>query len=105
MASTPGFGFGHGVLSFAYHELGERDKAIAAAANNFRVNLNFPEGALALEKAIDWYEVGYQISGPGVPYLGVMVKSSAIRTNPRFEKLLRDLKLDFWVDKNARSRE
>jgi len=51
MASTPGFGFGYAPLTWAYHELGERDKAIAAAANYFRVSLNVPEGALAIEKA------------------------------------------------------
>jgi hypothetical protein len=51
MSSTPGFGFGYDILSWAYHELGERDKAIAAAVNKFRVSLNFPEGALAFEKA------------------------------------------------------
>ena len=149
MASTPGFGFGYSTLIWAYHELGEWDKAIAAAANDFRVSLNFPEGALALEKAyadgnypgawlhaadvleersrtvhvgplaigelyelagetekaIDWYEVGYQISGPGVPYLGVMTKSTAVRSNPRFIKLLRDMKLDYWAYKYTQSGE
>jgi len=149
MASTPGFGFGHGALFHAYHELGERDKAIAALANEFRVSMNFPEGALALEsayaegdytsaflaaaqalekrsktihvgplaiggmyefagedeKAIDWYEVGYQIKGPSVPYLGVLVSFSKMRSNPRFIKLLRDIKLDFWADKYSQPAE
>lgn len=57
------------------------------------------------EKAIDWYEVGYQISGPGVPYLGVSAKSPAVRSNPRFIKLLRDMKLDYWADKYTQSGE
>jgi len=30
------------------------------------------------EKAIDWYEPGCQITGPGVPYLGVFTKSPAV---------------------------
>jgi len=143
LASTPGFGFGHNVLVWAYDGLGEKDKAIAAQANHFRLTMNFPEGALALEtayakgdyshamlqaaealeersktvhvgplaigelyeyageveKAIDWYELGYQITGPGVPYLGVFTESPAVRSNPRFIKLLRDIKLDYWADK------
>jgi len=51
------------------------------------------------EKAIDWYELGYQIRGPGVPYLGANTKTPAIQSNPRFIKLLRDIKLDYWADK------
>jgi len=149
MASTPGFGFGHGALVFAYHWLGEKDKAIAALANDFRVSMNFPEGALAVEtayaegdytgaflaaaqaleersktvhvgplaignlyeyageaeKAIDWFELGYQITGPGVPYLGVSTLSPEIHSNPRFIKLLRDIKLDYWADKYSHSGE
>ncbi len=147
MASTPGFGFGHNVLVYAYHNLGEHDKAIAAQANVFRVTMNFPEGAQVLEsayaeggyshamlraaealeersktihvgplaigelyeqageieKAIDWYELGFQITGPGVPYLGVFAKSPELQSNPRFIKLLRDIKLDYWADKYSQS--
>lgn len=147
MASTPGFGFGHGALVWAYHWLGEKDKAIAALANELRISMNFPEGALAVEaayaegdyagaflataealekrsktihvgplaiggcyeyageveKAIDWFELGYQIRGPGVPYLGAFTKAPAIQSNPRFIKLLRDVKLDYWADKYSQS--
>ena len=142
LASTPGFGFGHFTLIHAYHYLGEKDKAIAAAADNIRV-FKGPEGALALEtvyvesgyvaawlsrapaleeayrtdgllasyigsyyklageaeKAIDWYELGFRITGPNVPYLGAMTKTPEIQSNPRFIKMLRDLKLDIWADK------
>ena len=55
------------------------------------------------EKAIDWFELGFQITGPGVPYLGVTTKSPGIRSNPRFIKLLRDIKLDYWADKYSQS--
>jgi len=147
MASTPGFGFGYNTLVWAYHWLGEKDKAIAALAKEFRVSWNFPEGALAVEtayaegdydgaflaaaqalekrsktihveplaiggcydyageaeKALDWIELGYQIRGPVVPYLGVMTKSPKRRSNPRFIKLLRDIKLDYWADKYSQS--
>lgn len=149
MASNPGFGFGYGQVSWAYHQLDEDDKAIAAMANAIRVSENDPEGALALEtayaeggfahamvreamvleersktvhvgplaigdayayageaeKAIDWYELGYQIKGPSVPYLGVFAKSPAVQSNPRFIKLLRDIRLDYWADKYSQPRE
>ena len=142
LTSTPGFGFGYFTLIHAYHYLGEKDKAIAAAAAEHLV-FNDPEAAMALEstyaesgygaawltnaqgfeeayrtdgllalvvgnsyefageaeKAIDWFELGYQIAGPNVPYLGAKVKTPAIQSNPRFIKLLRDLKLDYWADK------
>jgi tetratricopeptide (TPR) repeat protein len=148
MASTPGFGFGYSTLIRAYHYLGEKDKAIAALANEFRV-INMPEFALALEtaytkgdysgaflrvaqmleersktvyvgpmwignmyelageveKAIDWYELCFQITGPNVPYLGARIKTPAVHSNPRFIKLLRDMKLDYWVDKYSQAGE
>ncbi len=50
-ASTPGFGFGYIITWQAHHALGERDKAIAAAADHFRVTRGDPTGALALEEA------------------------------------------------------
>lgn len=37
MASTPGFGFGYIVTWVAYHVLGDKDKAVAATANHFRI--------------------------------------------------------------------
>ncbi len=63
------------------------------------------EYAGEVEKAIDWFELGYQITGPGVPYLGAMTKSPAIQSNPRFIKLLRDIKLDYWADKYSQPSE
>jgi TolB-like protein len=51
------------------------------------------------EKAIDWFELAYQIAEPNVPYLGAKTKTPEIQSNPRFIKLLRDLKLDYWADK------
>jgi tetratricopeptide (TPR) repeat protein len=63
------------------------------------------EYAGEVEKAIDWFELGYQITGPGVPYLGAMTKSPAIQSNPRFIKLLRDIKLDYWADKYSQAGE
>jgi len=146
LASTPGVGFGYWTLIHAYHYLGEKDKAIAAAAKEHIV-FNDPEAAMALEstyaesgyvaawlsnaqifeeayrtdgilalgvgqsyeyageaeKAIDWFELGYQVAGPNVPYLGASVKTPAIQSNPRFIKLLRDIKLDYWADKYSQS--
>ena len=146
LASTPGFGFGHWTLVGAYDYLGEKDKAIAAAADVIRV-FKGPEGALAFEtvyvesgyvaawlsrapaleeayrtdglftspwliglyyefadeaeKAIDWYETGFQITGPNMPYIGALTKTPAIQSNPRFIKLLRDMKLDYWANKHS----
>jgi hypothetical protein len=57
------------------------------------------------EKAIDWFEIGYKIAEPNVPYLGASVKSPAIQSNPRFIKLLRDMKLDYWADKYSQAGE
>ena len=143
MASTPGFGFGYDVIWVAYHVLGEKDKAIAAAANEFRITRGDETGALVLEeayingdytgallhaaemladnsntarappmnigilyeqagqveKAIDWFEIAYREHDPGAPFMGVMTKSPAVHTNPRFIALLRDMKLDYWADK------
>ena len=141
-ASTPGFGFGFIILWQAYDALGEKDKAIAAAANNLRITRGDPTGALALEeayvdgdyrgallhaarvlekhsesanvprmnvgflyaqagevdKAIDWFEKAYQDHDPDAPYMGVMVKTKTVLSNPRFIALLRDMKLDYWAD-------
>ena len=146
-ASTPGFGFGFIILWQAYDALGEKDKAIAAAANNFRITRGDPTGALALEeayvdgdyrgallhaasvlekhsesanvprmnvgflyaqagevdKAIDWFEKAYEDHDPDAPYMAVMVKPKAVLSNPRFIKLLRDMKLDYWADRYSSS--
>jgi TolB-like protein/Flp pilus assembly protein TadD len=143
MASTPGFGLGYTTTRIAYHVLGEKDKAIAAAANEFRITRGDETGALALEeayingdytgavlhaaevlvdrsktahvgpmdigmlyeqagqveKAIDWFEIAYREHDSFTPVMGVMTKSPAVHANPRFIKLLRDMKLDYWADK------
>ena len=143
MASTPGVGFGYIITWVAYHELDERDNAIAAAANHFRITRGDPTGALALEeayaggnytdalrhtaevlakhsesshvppidigflytqageidKAIDWFEKAYRDRDPVAPYMGVLTQSHALHSNPRFIKLLRDMKLHYWANK------
>ena len=144
LASNPGFGFGHDTLWAAYHELGERDKSIAAVAKFFRIHgdpavadalenayaggdyagalitaakmmeeqsetmpvmpmiLNgLYEYAGEAEKAIDWAETAVREGDPGAPYVGVVTKSEAIRKNPRFHDLLREMNLDYWVEKYA----
>ena len=75
MESAPGFGFGHIVTWQAYHELGET------------------------EKAIDWYEIAYERRDPDAPYIGVLTKSEPVHSHPRFINLLREMGLDYWVDK------
>jgi len=147
LASAPGFGFGYVVMWHSYHVLGERDKAIEAAANFFRHTRGNPTAAAALEaiydgtnyaesllhtaeiltehaktahvppidigglyqyageieKAIDWYETAYRENDPDSPYLGVLTKSPEIHGNPRFQQLLRDMKLDYWADRFSRT--
>ena len=147
MASTPGFGFGYIVTWQAYHELGEKNNAISAAANYFRITTGDATGALALEeayvdgdysaalrhaaraltehsrtahvapfnvgllyeqagdveKAIDWFERGYRQHDPDAPYMGVLTKSPAVHSHPRFIQLLSDLRLDYWADKYSQS--
>jgi TolB-like protein len=63
------------------------------------------EYAGEFEKAIDWYETGFQITGPGVPYLGAFATPPGLQSNPRFIKLLRDIKLDYWADKYSQPAE
>jgi len=149
MASTPGFGFGHLISWHANHVLGERGKAVAAAANHFRVTRGDPTGAEALEeayvdgnyrgalrhtaevltehsktayvqpmtigtlyeqagdveKAIDWFEIAFREFDPTAPYMGVLTHSNAVHSNPRFIRLLREMKLDYWADKYSQSNE
>jgi tetratricopeptide (TPR) repeat protein len=66
---------------------------------------NVYEYAGEAEKAIDWYELSFQITGPNVPYLGALTKTPAVQSNPRFIKLLRDIKLDYWADKYSQPSE
>lgn len=143
MASTPGFGFGHGVLWQAYFLLGDYDRAISAAADFFRQTRGDPTAADALEavydgsnysealvhaaevltehsktvrvpptdigelyeqageieKAIDWFETSYRQHDPDAPYMGVLSKIPEMNANPRYQQLLRNMKLDYWVDK------
>jgi TolB-like protein/tetratricopeptide (TPR) repeat protein len=143
LAAAPGFGFGYVVTWHSYQELGERDKAIEAAANFFRYTRGNPTAAEALEaiydgtnysesllyaaellavhsktahvppmdigslyeyagdieKAIDWFETAYRNNDPDSPYLGVLSKSPEMHANPRFQQLLRDMKLDYWADR------
>lgn len=63
------------------------------------------EYAGEVEKAMDWFELGFQITGPGVPYLGAMTNSPQVRSNPRFIELLRDIKLDYWDNTNSHADE
>ena len=57
------------------------------------------EDAGEIEKAIDWFETSYREHDPDAPYMGVLSKTPEINANPRYHKLLRDMKLDYWADK------
>jgi len=55
------------------------------------------EQAGQIEQAIDWYEIAFETFDPTAPYIGVMVKSPKLHSHPRFIQLLRDMRLDHWV--------
>ena len=55
------------------------------------------EQAGQVEQAIDWYRIAFEAYDPTAPYMGVMVKSPAIHSHPRFIQLLRDMRLDHWA--------
>jgi len=57
------------------------------------------EQAGAIEKAIDWFETAYREHDPDAPYMGALSKVAEINAHPRFQQLLRDMKLDYWADK------
>ena len=57
------------------------------------------EDAGETEKAIDWFEIAYRENDPDSPYIGVLSKAPEISANPRYQQLLRDMKLDYWADK------
>lgn len=52
-----------------------------------------------VEKAIDWYETAFRNFDPDSPYTGVLSKTPEINAHPRFQQLLRDMKLYHWADK------
>lgn len=52
-----------------------------------------------IEKAIDWYEIAFRNFDPDAPYNGVLSKTPAINAHPRFQQLMRDMKLYHWADK------
>ena len=54
-----------------------------------------------VEKAIDWYEIAFQNFDPDAPYTGVLSKTLEINAHPRFQQLLRDMKLYYWADEFA----
>ena len=92
--------YAEGGYSFAMMSAAEALEELSKTTHVGPLNVAaFYEYAGEFEKAIDWYQLGFQITGPGVPYLGVFTQSSPMRTNPRFIKLLRDAGLDYWADK------
>ena len=55
------------------------------------------EQAGRVEQAIDWYRIAFETYDPTAAYMGVIVKSTTIRSHPKFIQLLRDMRLDHWV--------
>lgn len=96
-------------LEAAYAEGNYREAILTAAKALEERKKTIHVGPLAIgdlyaaigeaEKAMDWYVQGFQITGPGVPYLGAGTLSPEVQSNPRFIKLLRDIRLNYWADK------
>ena len=57
------------------------------------------EDAGEIETAIDWFELSYREHDPDSPYMGVLSKTPELNAHPRYQKLLRDMQLDYWADK------
>ena len=59
------------------------------------------EQANRIERAIDWYEIAFESYDPTAPYVGLLVKAPAIRSHPRFIRLLRNMRLEHWANRYA----
>jgi serine/threonine-protein kinase len=75
-------------LLVAWHESGvphhaARPKAIA----------NWYRGAGEYEKAMDWLEKAFDQHDPGLPYINIEPKYDPLRSDPRFQDLLRRMNL------------
>ena len=61
------------------------------------------EQAGEIEKAIDWFEISFRERDPDAPYMGAISKIPGLNANPRYQQLLRDMKLDYWAEKFSES--
>jgi adenylate cyclase len=61
------------------------------------------EQAGEIENAIDWFETAFHESAPDAPYTGARSHTLEINAHPRFQQLLRDMKLDYWANKFSES--
>jgi len=61
------------------------------------------EQAGEIEKAVDWFEISYRERDPDAPYMGALSKIPELNAHPRYQQLLRDMKLDYWADKFSES--
>ena len=52
-----------------------------------------------IDRALDWYEIAYETGSPDAPYLVSAKGSTGARSSPRFIRLLREMKLDYWADR------
>jgi TolB-like protein len=73
----------------------EQSETERAAPNTIGVLFEY---AGDTERAIDWFETAYREYDPDAPYAGVLSKIPETRANPRFQQLLRDMKLDYWAE-------
>ena len=92
--------YGDGDYRGALLQVGTAMEKQAEKSRQLHVFLNrLYEYAGEVEKAIDWWEVSVREGHTSAPYIAVETKSEAIRKNPRFIALLREMDLDYWADK------
>jgi tetratricopeptide (TPR) repeat protein len=75
-------------------------RAAQALAVRFRVAFALPTDIAFLYiearengQALDWFEKAFEVRDPGIPYLGSMPNLDSLHAQPRFQDLLRRMKL------------
>lgn len=75
--------------------------AMAEVSKNHHVPLvfisAFYEQGGDYDRAVEWLELAYELQDPDIPYIGVNIKDPELRAHPRFQALLLELELDYWV--------
>ena len=89
-----------GALLHAAEVLVEHSKTVYVPPMN--IGMLF-EQAGDIDRAIDWFEIAYENRDPDAPYLGVLTKTEAVHSHPRFVQLLRNMGHSYWADRYSKS--
>ena len=110
---TQGDPAGAVALESAFED-GDFSAAIARGADaliEHRETAHVPPADIALllehagrfDESLDWWETAIELNDPRAPYIGVLIKSPALRAHPRYVELLRDMRLSHWADEYSDS--